>query len=75
MNEVKRKANTANGVMFLSALAILAAMALGFFGLATLTQATQGVGLVASACLAAIFARILQAEVHHRCELNALTKD
>lgn len=35
-------------------------------GLASLSQATLGVGLVAVACLFAIHARIAQAEAHQR---------
>lgn len=48
-------------VMFLSVLAVLAGLA----GLAQLSQATLGVGLLALACLLAIFARINQATQYH----------
>lgn len=35
-------------------------------GLNTLTQATQGVGILALGCFLAILARLAQAEVHDR---------
>lgn len=66
-----KKSSSASGVLFLSALCVLAAIGFGFFGLAMLTDATLGVGLVAGACLSGIFARIFQAEAHHRREFSA----
>lgn len=43
----------------------------GLVGLAYMTQATTGVGIICGACLLAIFARIAQASDHHR-ELKQL---
>lgn len=48
-------------VRLLVVLAILLAL-IGFF---SLSQATTGVGILACACLFAIFARIAQASDHH----------
>lgn len=45
---------------------------LWFFGFAMLTQATQGVGAVAMACLIAILARVAQAGEQHRAVMKAL---
>ena len=50
----------------LAILLILAAIVLGLGGFNYLTQATLGVGFLASACLLAILARIAQADAHHR---------
>lgn len=51
----------------------LAALALlmGIFGLATLSEATTGVGAIAFGCLSAIGARILQASRHHKAHMAA----
>lgn len=43
-------------------IAVLAAL----LGLILVSQATAGVAIIAFACLLAIFARIAQAESHHR---------
>ena len=43
----------------------LAALIVALFGALFLTQATMGVGILAGACLLAIFARIVQAANHH----------
>jgi hypothetical protein len=40
---------------------VVVAVVCGFAGLGTLSQATEGVGFVSAACLAAIFARLAQA--------------
>jgi len=51
-------------------LLILALIAVGI-GLFTLTQATMGVGILALACIFAIFARIAQA-AKHQAQLQAM---
>lgn len=42
----------------------------GFGGLLFLSNATAGVGLIAFALLMAVFARLLQADKHHRALLQ-----
>lgn len=54
---------------------VLLALVLWFFGFAMLTQATQGVGAVAMACLLAILARMAQAAEHQRVLLRHLQGD
>ena len=54
----------------IAVLLILGAIVLALGGSALLTQATLGVGLLASACLLAIMARIAQADAHHRQALK-----
>jgi hypothetical protein len=53
-------------------LLVVAAGLVAFGGFAMLTQATQGVGLIALGCLTAILARIAQAGGHQRELLKAL---
>jgi len=45
---------------------ILVAVVAAIVGAGSLSNATVGVGLMAAACLLAIFARIAQAGTHHR---------
>jgi hypothetical protein len=47
------------------------ALLLGAGGLATLTQATEGVGLIGLACLFGILARISQADAHRQQDKKA----
>jgi len=54
-------------------LVVLAFLAL-LFGLAELTQATTGVGVIAAGCLLAILGRMSQADHHHKKLLEALAK-
>ena len=49
----------------MSALLVAAAFFSALMGIASLTQATQGVGFLSAACLLGIFARIAQAAAHH----------
>lgn len=51
---------------FISGFLVVCAAVAGFAGLATLSEATTGVGFIALGCLAAIFARIAQAAALHR---------
>lgn len=47
-------------------LLLFLAVVAGGFGLLNLTQATLGAGLIALGCLLGIWARIHQAQAHHR---------
>ena len=49
----------------MSVLLRIVALVVGFVGLANLTEATKGVGIICGACLLAIFARMAQASEHH----------
>ena len=58
------------GTSILVVLAVLVSL----LGLLALSQATTGVGLIAASCLLAIFARISQANHHHRKLISMLEK-
>jgi len=53
---------------------IILALLVGAAGVLSLTKATLGVGLLALACLLAIFARIAQASAHHDKLVQALER-
>ena len=59
--------------MFRFLIALLSAGLL-ILGLGSLTQATEGVGLVAGACVLGIYARIAQASRHRDQVLKALAE-
>jgi len=50
----------------LAALLVFLGVVAGVLGLASLSQATAGVGGIAFGCLLAIFARMAQASAHHQ---------
>jgi len=58
------------GSIVLVILAILA----GLYGLASLSQATLGVGIICGGCLLAIFARIAQAAQQHKALKQAVAE-
>jgi hypothetical protein len=55
----------------MAAILLILALIIAGFGMMSLTQATMGVGILAIACLFAIFARIAQASAHQK-ELKRL---
>jgi hypothetical protein len=59
-------------MIFMAILLGLLALVVGLDGANSLTQATLGVGTIASACLLAVFARIFQASGHHKEVMEAL---
>jgi hypothetical protein len=54
-------------------LLVLGAAAIGVTGSTHLTRATAGVGIIAGACLVAIIARVVQADVQHTEMMRAAT--
>lgn len=44
----------------------------GAVGLVFLSQATMGTGLIAGACLLAVYTRILQASIYHHEHMDAI---
>ena len=55
----------------MAAVLVVVAMLVAFFGFASLSQATMGVGFIGGGCLLAILARIVQAS-EHQSQLRAL---
>jgi hypothetical protein len=51
---------------------VLIAAFCGLAGVASLSQATQGVGFLTAGCLAAIFARLIQAAHQHARSMEAM---
>ena len=57
-----------------SVLLIVVAIVAGLLGLAQLSNATMGVGLICAGCLVAVLARIAQARYQHLQLLHVLQK-
>src|SRR5207247_4382801 len=67
----RKRATSHEEVCGMVLLLSLAALIVALLGALFLTQATMGVGILAGACLLAIFARIVQAAHHHAALLRS----